>query len=498
MNPRRIGLSPDPVRVVGACGLVLAASLCSAAPQGHPLPAGRVALNGCSIAPPRGEGWVLTDSAHGGWDIEFQKDEGSGRISRASVNVWRAPRIASGEVLVDSLRSQWERIAVQSSRKIQSLDLVADTSLGAGGVRGSLTMIDKNENWPLRDRLLISRRFVRIQHPDAPVVIDCGFMQGLPADGSLLEASSADSFIAGFQLVRVLVPIVSKEELPDRVTTFAPGDGVLWVSRHQDYGSSTSVAELIRIDPSDHRITGRTELPGTWPQTLRVAPDAVWGNDAATGLVWRLDPIQMRVVSRFETGPQARDLEIAGSVAWVGHSDPGRVSRIDVATGSVSHVTLPGIQWTSQMLANDGTLWVAGGGKEHCVLALDEKSGRPVGRRIPVDTSPRALAWADSSLWVLCGTTKATLLRLDPVARSVLSTLPLPGNAPGSLLSYGGYLWATDARGGWVMRVDPRTNAVVGEPGQACFHCSEAKAADGIWLFDEIARTLSRFRPGPP
>lgn len=139
----------------------------------------------------------------------------------------------------------------------------------------------------------------------------------------------------------------------------AIGEGAIWVL--QD-------GLLKRIEPTTNMVTGSTDLEGSLG-TLAVGEGAVWLRsflevtrvDAATGAVVASIPVD-----------GAGNVAVGSGALWVVDSDPvgDRLLRIDPATNvATEEVALSGIDGYNPpstvgpwFAADDGAVWVAGGG----------------------------------------------------------------------------------------------------------------------------------------
>jgi hypothetical protein len=120
----------------------------------------------------------------------------------------------------------------------------------------------------------------------------------------------------------------------------------------------------------------------------------------------------------------------------------------------------------ADLLAADGSLWVAGSGY---VARLNPADGHEQARiRMPANViGPAELAAGAGSIWVAYQG-QAQVQRIDPSSDRVIATIGLRG-APsgGGIAVAGGHVWASIAsqsRRGHVLVIDPRTDRVSGPP----------------------------------
>jgi YVTN family beta-propeller protein len=168
----------------------------------------------------------------------------------------------------------------------------------------------------------------------------------------------------------------------------AVGEGAVWVANTID-------GTLSRIDLA----SGDEEaIPvGTRPAGIAVGAGSVWVTSEATGTVLRLDPRTGAVVQAVGVGNGPTGIAAGEDAVWVTNRQDGTLSRIDPATSSVS-ATIPdvGVNPTA-VAAGSGSVWVANAG-DNSIVRVDPATGR-VDERIPVESSPNAVALAAGAVW---------------------------------------------------------------------------------------------------
>jgi tRNA A-37 threonylcarbamoyl transferase component Bud32 len=90
------------------------------------------------------------------------------------------------------------------------------------------------------------------------------------------------------------------------------GEGAVWV-----LGSRKSRSELLRIDPTTGRITGRRTFPRK-VESLTAGLDAVWVLASLPGLLYQVDPRNLRTIGVVAVGDRAVRPAIRGRQIWVG------------------------------------------------------------------------------------------------------------------------------------------------------------------------------------
>lgn len=188
----------------------------------------------------------------------------------------------------------------------------------------------------------------------------------------------------------------------------------------------------------------------------------------------------------------------AGSV-WA--TGPRQVVRIDpVRDVVIARVGLPAV--AGSVAFSNRLVWVvtnprhitAGTAFAPALLySIDATTNTIVGKPIPL--SPMAqgrIVAAAGSLWVTNDQHGrfGRLYRIDPKTRKVVARIAIP-NDPFSIVFSHGLLWVGESDSGKVVRVDPGSGSVVGQPiavGGALL--SLAADGDKVWVADTYDRRL--------
>ncbi len=214
---------------------------------------------------------------------------------------------------------------------------------------------------------------------------------------------------------------------------------------------------IARFDPASQRFTEWDLPPGARPHGLLVdEAGIVWYTGNGNGTIGRLDPKSGKVTEYRVPGggdPHTIVIDAAGKL-WFTVQNGQRVGRLDRASGRIDEfpmsgnpyglaIDLQGIVWVCR-LSGDALGWID---------PASGKSGElPTGR----GSAPRRIATApDGSLWVAYYG-NGRLARLDPKARRIVKTWPLPkagGERP--------YAVTVDGAGRvWVNGIDTDTVSV--------------------------------------
>jgi hypothetical protein len=218
-------------------------------------------------------------------------------------------------------------------------------------------------------------------------------------------------------------------------------------------------------DALDDEVAGHELAADSWTAIARrLTPRAPWRRTvtrlapAATALVIAAAVVVVMIIDRpGGSGPISRPLGLrdAGS-SWL------KKDAVLNFTGK-SHGILPGAA------AGYGAIWVGGDGATYRV---DPSTDRVVDR---ISTSKvgqfSQFAAGLGSVWVSGSNLNGTDLcvyRIDPRNDQITAVISLPGGgSPATLAAAYGFVWVTSrTQHGSVLRIDPRTNRVVGQPIQ--------------------------------
>jgi YVTN family beta-propeller protein len=231
--------------------------------------------------------------------------------------------------------------------------------------------------------------------------------------------------------------------------TAAAGEGAVWVT-HPDENT------VSRIDPKTNKLSA-TIHAGPQPDGVAVSPGAVWVANAGGPSVSRIDPATNRVVTTIRVGPARACCSAhmgvisAGGAIWAAVPNANQLVRIDPATNAVTgRVELP-YPPCGGFVADESTIWSAGGACADLVARLDVRTKALVGRL--VEAHPVGLALAFGSLWVAV-LDLGTIDQVDPRTGRLAARLPV-GGTPIRLGVGFGAVWVNDG-GGRVLRIAPR------------------------------------------
>jgi streptogramin lyase len=244
----------------------------------------------------------------------------------------------------------------------------------------------------------------------------------------------------------------------------ASGYGSLWVT-------SLATQRLSRVTP-DGGVTGsvtvaRTQGDSMLPLLVTTGAGSVWVANANEGLVYRVDPTDMKVRKRVHAGQEPWGVAFGMGSLWVAdHRGPrhGALLRIDPDTGRVTgRVSLgPGAQGPGHLAVVDGRVWVAVDGDSE-VAEVDPRTMR-VRVRIPADGVCGSVTGSVDQVWVTGRNCSDRVTRIDPQTNRAVASVRVPGGFTGNIALAFGSVWVGlgGVRQPEIVRIDQASNEVIG------------------------------------
>jgi hypothetical protein len=264
--------------------------------------------------------------------------------------------VASGDRLT--------RVHPSDDRVLASIPIAPDDSgpagvaFGAGAVwvpvavPGSVWRIDPRSNKvvariPLGESLA---GFIGVSATDGAVWISSGEQQDGERGGILMRVDPHRNRVTA----RVPLPTVPSDVAATR-------DSV-WVAMTN--------GQVLQIEPARGHVIGGVDTGGPlgFTQTIALGGGSVWLADPLAGVVLRVDPADLRVVTRIATGAVTALAFGSGAIWAVGK--PG-ILRIDPATSRITAM-LPAAQVEGVLMVATGAGWLWAGGADS-IVRLDPK-----------------------------------------------------------------------------------------------------------------------------
>jgi DNA-binding SARP family transcriptional activator/streptogramin lyase len=258
---------------------------------------------------------------------------------------------------------------------------------------------------------------------------------------------------------------------------------------------------LAVIDPAHNRVVDVVPL-GTVPRGIGVSPAGVWIANPRTGTVTWLNPKTRKIIQTIGLGAEAIDVATGAGGVWIVTGNDDTLIHLDARTSGLQEtIRLPKDDVSSpawSVAFGGGSVWASSGGfvakinpasgsvafKNNCCHgAFDVAFGfgalwvADFGTHVGVVSGSTGLTtdvfdiglYTDSVItgygfvWVSVTDNRgqhAALLKIDPVTRRTLQTIPLDPPAqshafPLSLLAGEGSIWVADGQMGDVLRIDP-------------------------------------------
>lgn len=283
--------------------------------------------------------------------------------------------------------------------------------------------------------------------------------------------------------------------------------GRLWQPGLNQLAPPSSVAPLLGgVSASAWPFPGGVEFDQPI-SGLAVTPAAVW--IARGAAITGLDPHSLRVTATLRVGEVASDVPASvaepirgltadGHTLWASlASHLGGLLRIDADTARITAV-IP-VASIAPVAVGASDVWaVCCGGETFLgagqLVRVDAATNRVVAR-IALPGLADAVGVGPSGVWVRAAA--GPVWRVDPEANRVVATVMVPhglGGTQGSVLVGHDAVWVSDPASATVLRIDPRSNHVVGRvdvTGRAL-----SNAAGGTVLATSGGRLLG-LGPGP-
>jgi YVTN family beta-propeller protein len=231
---------------------------------------------------------------------------------------------------------------------------------------------------------------------------------------------------------------------------------------------------LAQVNPSTNRVVAAIPVPYD-SSSLTVAGGALWLVRGEADIVERRDMGTGQIVASFNMYDPGAIAVTPGAV-WISSGLGDTVTRLDLATNQVV-ATIPVADLPVGLAAGDGALWVCSHHADEAGLWRIDPATNQVTAKIVVNEDHGLECGGvgvapDGTVWVANGDSHEVptgdLLRIDAQTNTVVASIPLGYSEYWGLAVDTSALWfAVFKRGGkegmWLVRADPRTNAVVGD-----------------------------------
>lgn len=259
-------------------------------------------------------------------------------------------------------------------------------------------------------------------------------------------------------------PIAARVRLSGPPFSVVTGQGLVWALTRQP------APAVWRIDPKSNRVVGEPTLLPVDPWKIAVGSGSVWVTpNGADGRLIRIDPQSGRISARISARPVYFGSAIAfgAGFVWTGNDDErykrgSTVSKFNPNTNRV--VGRPLVLGSPQSIAfGHGAVWVA----DHAgwLVKIDPISLKVVARQ-RLNFGPHGVVIANDAVYV-ADAHGGRLFEADPKTaetrrRAKLPVAPIyPAIGGGSIWSGSAAAWEGGRQDDRVVRIDPKTLAVV-------------------------------------
>ena len=352
--------------------------------------------------------------------------------------------------------------------------------------------------WPAIERRLRREPWRRAAVCGIAAVMVAAAVVAAPGLWHSLQRSFGGRPLPAQVLVGRLV-VVSKEHFRQGLTAVAAGQNAVWAG---------GVGVIYRLDPATGRVAARITTPGTSVYSeLAIGAGAVWVTAPDRSGLYRIDPSRNRVTAFIHVPGSPQGVAVANGLVWVAQvRSSGSVLRVNPGTDHVTGRPIPVGEGTKRIVAGVGALWVTN--NYSGVTRIDPATGTVTASWPGV---PDVAAVGAGSLWV-AGTVGQSALapyenpavqRVDPRTGRVTATIAVPRAS--DIVFWHGSAWVLTVppsssgivynpepgRSGYVVRIDPVSNRVVGTRiPVARLPYTIAAGPTGLWVVDYNATLI--------
>jgi YVTN family beta-propeller protein len=225
-------------------------------------------------------------------------------------------------------------------------------------------------------------------------------------------------------------------------------------------------------------------------QASRLLEKLIEGLRPATGLPVPHEPVPAPGLSRARFGEDLSAFAINGDTLWVAEYYVG-VHRFDPDQGEIVGGPIRVKRFPNALAASEKAVWVIGATRS--VDRIDVTEGQ-VRASIPLRGSPSAVAVGERYVWV-ASHDDGSLVRIDPRTNRVVGRPILVGGGPSRIAVSDEALWVTDFDGGRILRVDESTGRTVAEIPAGRGLSDIATSPKAIWVTNWDRDELLRVDP---
>lgn len=265
---------------------------------------------------------------------------------------------------------------------------------------------------------------------------------------------------------------VSRFEAGEAPQDVVVGGSTLWVTLALDRA-------VVRLDASTGEPIGDPQSVGETPVGIALGFSSAWVGFGEGATVVRIDETSGTVLnSNIVSGRSPHAIAVDDDSVWVAAIGEGRVSRIDPdrAINAAQEIFRAGGKFPSDIATGFGRVWVTDV-VSGVVTSVDPDDTKKQ-EEVKVGESPVNVVTGEDAMWVANQNFgDGTLMRVDPDTLKVTDTIEIGGEISG--LAFGeGYVWVTQSDRARLVRVNPETKEIDGEP----IHLGQPKESKPLGL----------------
>ena len=237
------------------------------------------------------------------------------------------------------------------------------------------------------------------------------------------------------------------------------GFGALWVGDGFDNA-------VHKVDPATGAILATIPVGNGAFGVLRAGEGAVWIANAGDNTVSKIDPTSNDVVATIDVGLLPEGIAITPGAVWVANHHSESVSRIDPTTNTVVDTILVGDPslfsgGPAFIGTAAGSVWVDVPNLD-AVVRIDTSTDQVVAT-IPVKGPCGELLGTASTVWVAGGGCSNGITRIDPATNATVGDKVNAGGKTIGLTSGFGSVWFTTLLTSFLAQADPVTGAILSQ-----------------------------------
>jgi len=243
------------------------------------------------------------------------------------------------------------------------------------------------------------------------------------------------------------------------------------------------------IDAQSGRLLG--DVPaGPSVGFIRAGLGSVWEMEDS-GVLLQIDPRTRHITNSIAVGVQPGDVAVGAGAVWITDANSQTLFRISPQYGAVTRIPLPAHGLSRPGVGGGvtigaGSVWVAQGLSR--IARINPASGR-VESTVSVPDA-RGVTFGDGAIWVAASDI-GVVVKIDPRTGAVVASTRV-GPWICCITVGGGYVWAANDTGIWKLASDDRVLGTIATPSQT----ANVYYGDGaLWVAADVAGRVLRVDP---